>query len=78
MGGGGCWLLNIQNVLFLGCLGLLPIQPAGHSQLKSPLPSKQIPPFRQGFGEHSLRSKGKDYEFVSKYIASLVLVFLVL
>lgn len=34
----------------------LPVQPEMHSHVKSPSPSRQIPPFRQGFGEHSFRS----------------------
>lgn len=35
---------------------LLPDQPDVHSQLNSPTPSEQMPPFRHGFGVHSLRS----------------------
>lgn len=38
----------------------LPVQPEGHSHVKSPSPSRHIPPLRQGFGEHSLRSAGKE------------------
>lgn len=38
---------------------ILPDQPGGHSQLKSPSPSTQIPPFLHGFGEHSFKSDGE-------------------